>query len=238
MRNILISGANRGIGLKIAYKELQEGNRISLGVRDIEAIKGSIIDPKKWKEGQVIVNKYDALNINTAKDWIKNTIAQFGSFDTLINCSGSLSKVPFLYKEEEKNEILETMNINFFSVWELCKLSWENLAASDRGRIITLVSMSGKRSKGDLAAYSASKFALMGLCQTMRNKGWDENIRVTAICPGWVNTRMAKRLNSINKYDMSQPEDIADICSMILKLPKQSVPFEIQINCNLENQVI
>ena len=92
MRNILISGANRGIGLKIAYKELQEGNRLSLGVRDMESIKGSIIDPKNWKKGQVIVNKYDALNINTAKDWIKNTIAQFGSFDTLINCSGSLSK--------------------------------------------------------------------------------------------------------------------------------------------------
>ena len=39
--------------------------------------------------------------------------------------------------------------------------------------------MSGKRSKGDLAAYSSSKFALMGLCQTMKNKGWDKNIRIS-----------------------------------------------------------
>ena len=44
MRTILISGANRGIGLNIAYKELKEGNRISIGVRDIESVKGSIID--------------------------------------------------------------------------------------------------------------------------------------------------------------------------------------------------
>ena len=99
MRNILISGANSGIGLKIAYKELLEGNRLSLGVRDTEAIKGSILDPNKWKKGQVIVNRYDALNINTSKEWIKNTTGIFGSIDTLINCAGTLSKVPFLYKE-------------------------------------------------------------------------------------------------------------------------------------------
>ena len=45
MRTILISGANRGIGLNIAHKELKEGNRISVGIRDLEALKGSIIDP-------------------------------------------------------------------------------------------------------------------------------------------------------------------------------------------------
>ena len=234
MRKILISGASSGIGLRIAYKELQEGNQLSIGIRDTQSIKGTIIDPQKWEEGQIIVNRYDALDITTAKEWIRNTKNTFGGFDTLINCSGVLSRVPFLYKENERKEVLKTMTINFLSVWELCKLSWESLSSSNNGRIITLVSMSGKRSKGDLAAYTSSKFALMGLCQTMRNKGWDQNIRVTAICPSWVNTKMASNVNTINKNEMSQPEDIAEICSMILKLPKQSVPFEILVNCNLE----
>ena len=234
MRSILISGASSGIGLHIAHKELSEGNRVSIGIRDLESIKGTIIDPHKWKKGQIIVNKYDALDDRTAKDWIRNTNNKFGGFDTLINCAGILSRIPFLHKEEDKNEIIKVMSINFFSVWELCKLSWENLSSSNNGRIITLVSMSGKRSKGDLAAYSSSKFALMGLCQTMRNNGWEKNIRVTAICPSWVNTKMASKVNAIRKNEMTQPKDIADICSMILKLPKQSVPFEISVNCNLE----
>ena len=47
MRTILISGANRGIGLSIAHKELKEGNRISVGIRDLESLKRSIIDPNK-----------------------------------------------------------------------------------------------------------------------------------------------------------------------------------------------
>ena len=61
MRTILISGANRGIGLNIAHKELQEGNRISVGIRNLESLKGSFIDPKKWPKGRILVNEYDAL---------------------------------------------------------------------------------------------------------------------------------------------------------------------------------
>ena len=48
MRTILISGASSGIGLNIAYKELKNGNRISIGIRDLDSIKGSIIDPNIW----------------------------------------------------------------------------------------------------------------------------------------------------------------------------------------------
>ena len=234
MRTILISGANSGIGLKIAYKQLSEGNRVSLGVRDIKSLEGSIIDPELWPKNQISINHYDALDDNSPRDWITNTNYKFGGFDTLINCAGIFSRVPFLYKDEEKNEIDKTMKVNFTSVWELCRLSWENLCLSNNGRIITLVSMSGKRSKGDLPAYSSSKFALMSLCQTMRNKGWDKNLRITAICPSWVNTKMASEVKSIKKEAMTQPEDIAELCSTILKLPKQSVPFELSINCNLE----
>ena len=234
MRTILISGANRGIGLNIAYRELKEGNRISAGIRDIESIKGSIIDPNKWPEGKIIINKYDALDKSSAKKWISNTLNKFGGFDSVINCSGVLSNVPFLFKDGDEKEILNTLNINFLGIWNLCRLSWEHLCVSGKGRIIVLVSMSGKRSKGDLAAYSSSKFALMGLCQTMKNKGWDKNIRISAICPSWVNTKMAENISSLDKKNMTQPEDIAEICSTILKLPTQSVPFEIALNCNYE----
>ena len=234
MRTILVSGANSGIGLKIAYRELKEGNRISIGIRDIKSIKGSLIDPKKWPHEQIIINKYDALDKLSAEKWIKNTTDKFGSFDTIINCSGVLSRVPFLYEDGDQEKILNTFNINFFAIWNLCRLSWEQLCLSKNGRIIVLVSMSGKRSKGDLAAYSSSKFALMSLCQTMKNKGWAQDIRVTAICPSWVNTKMAKNVSSLEKSKMTQPEDIAEICTTILKLPIQSVPFEIALNCNYE----
>ena len=163
MRTILISGASRGIGLNIAHKELKEGNRISVGIRNLESLKGSVIDQNKWPKGRIIINEYDALNKISAENWIKNTVDKFGGFDSVINCSGVLSKVPFLFKDGDEEDILNTLNVNFLAIWDLCRLSWDHLCNSGRGRIIVLVSMSGKRSKGDLAAYSSSMFALMGL---------------------------------------------------------------------------
>ena len=94
--------------------------------------------------------------------------------------------------------------------------------------------MSGKRSKGRLAAYTTSKFALLGLCQTMRNEGWEAGIRVTAICPGWVNTDMAAAVQAIPAEAMTQPQDIAALSAELLRLPNSAVPFELAINCTLE----
>ena len=85
-----------------------------------------------------------------------------------------------------------------------------------------------------MAAYTASKFALLGLCQTMRNEGWEAGIRVTAICPGWVNTDMAAAVQAIPAEAMTQPQDIAALSAELLRLPNSAVPFELAINCTLE----
>ena len=91
--------------------------------------------------------------------------------------------------------------------------------------------MSGKRSKGRWAGYVTSKFALMGLCQTMRNEGWEHGIRVTAICPGWVNTDMVKGISPVAPDAMTQPDDLAALSSRLLELPPQAVPFELAVSC-------
>ena len=126
MRTILISGASSGIGQNIAYRELKNGNRISIGIRDLESVKGSIIDPSNWSKEKILINKYDALNKLSAKEWVENTLNKFGAFDTLINCSGILSKIPFLYKEGDEEEILNTFNINLMTS-EKEKISFSGL---------------------------------------------------------------------------------------------------------------
>jgi NAD(P)-dependent dehydrogenase (short-subunit alcohol dehydrogenase family) len=94
--------------------------------------------------------------------------------------------------------------------------------------------MSGKRVKGRMAGYPVSKFALMGLCQSMRNEGWDKGIRVTAICPSWVNTDMAHAVTAVEPAAMTQPEDLASLSSSLLSIPNAAVPFELAMNCSLE----
>jgi NAD(P)-dependent dehydrogenase (short-subunit alcohol dehydrogenase family) len=78
-----------------------------------------------------------------------------------------------------------------------------------------------------------SKFALQALGQAMRNEGWEAGIRVTSLCPGWVNTAMASQVPS-DPLAMIQPEDIAEIVATLLQLPNAAIPQEIALNSELE----
>ena len=234
MRKILISGASRGIGKAIAIKLLNEGHSISIGVRKKESLINSPLDPKSNNLERLIVHKYDANVRSSSKEWVQNTVKKFKNIDTIIHCAGIFKKTNLIFNDAEMQDIEDIWKVNVMGPWILTKDSWKYLSTSNSARIIVLVSMSGKRSKGSLASYSMSKFALMSLCQTMKNEGWNQGIRVTAICPGWVNTDMAKGINHYPKENMTQAIDIANICSNLLELPNASVPFEIALNCQLE----
>ena len=244
MRTLLISGASRGIGRAVAERALADGHRLSLGLRDLEALKRTALDPDLAGSDRVLLCPYAAEDPAAAQAWVEATNEHFGGFDSVIHSAGIFSRVPLLFEESEQPEIAHTINVNLMGPWWLTRAAWPQLASHGEGRIQVLVSMSGKRSKGRLAAYSASKFALLGLCQTMRNEGWAAGIRVTAICPGWVNTDMAAAVRrgpsqswptqSMEAEAMTQPEDIASISSELLRLPNRAVPFEIAVNSSLE----
>ena len=74
----------------------------------------------------------------------------------------------------------------------------------------------------------------MALCLSMRNEGFDHGIRVTAICPSWVNTAMPLSVSSVPAESMTQPQDLACLMGRLLVLPDAAVPFEILVNCALE----
>ena len=234
MRKILISGASRGIGKAIALKLLKEGHSISLGVREKKDLINTPLDPNSNNPERYIVHKYDATIKNSSLKWVQTTVKAFKNIDTLIHCAAVFKRTNLIFDDNEMLDIENLWKVNVMGPWILTKDSWKYLSMNNSARIIVLVSMSGKRSKGNLAGYSMSKFALMSLCQTMRNEGWEKGIRVTAICPGWVNTDMARDINYFPKLDMTQPKDIANICSNLLQLPNSSVPFEIAVNCQLE----
>ena len=234
-RTLLISGASRGIGRAIAERALADGHRLSLGVRDPSALQGTPLgEGAHQKPQRVLIHPYEARKEGDAESWVAASRAHFGGLDTLIHSAGVFSRVGLLYDDSEAAEIETLWQVNVLGPWQLSRAAWADLAASGDGRIITLVSMSGKRVKGSLAGYAASKFALMALCQSMRNEGWEAGIRVTALCPSWVNTDMAASVTSLPPEAMTQPQDLAQICADLLGLPARAVPFELAVNCQLE----
>ncbi|MCP9820749.1 SDR family NAD(P)-dependent oxidoreductase [Synechococcus sp. Cruz-9H2] len=229
-RTLLISGASSGIGRAIATGLAAEGHRLSLGVRSPQALESTSLEPS----AQVLLHTYEATQPASAEDWVTATVGRFGSIDGLIHCAGVFSRAGLLFGAEEAAEPERIWTVNLMGPWWLTRSAWPWLVRSGRGRIITLVSMSGKRVRGGLAAYATSKFALMALCDCMRQEGWDAGIRVTAICPSWVNTEMAAGVQAIPRQEMTQPEDLAAQVSLLLALPASAVPFELAISCQRE----
>lgn len=235
LRTLLISGASRGIGRAIAERALAEGHRLSLGVRDPTGLPaGRLLEAVRRCPEQVLLHPYDACDPSQASTWVAATLAHFGGIDGLIHCAGVFSRVGLLFEDGQEQDIEALWRVNLMGPWWLTRAAWPALVASGDGRVITLVSMSGQRVKGPLAAYPCSKFALMALCQSMRNEGWDAGLRVTAICPGWVNTSMASQVTALPASAMTQPEDLAALAAQLLRLPASAVPFELNINCVLE----
>jgi NAD(P)-dependent dehydrogenase (short-subunit alcohol dehydrogenase family) len=186
-------------------------------------------------DDRVLVAGYEATDPSSAGHWVEASLRRFGGIDTVIHCAGVFSRVEVVFADGQEAQIERLWRVNVMGPWWLSRAVWPALRASGRGRVITLVSMSGKRVLGRVtAAYASSKFALMGLCHAMRNEGWDDGIRVTAICPSYVNTDMAAAVEGVAPEAMTQPEDLAAHVSLLLRLPASAVPFELAVSCQRE----
>ncbi len=220
---ILITGANRGIGNAIAKHLKSQGYRLSLGVRQ----------PEKYIDGLEDEHRhfFDATDTDSADAWVASALLEFNRIDGLINCAGILK--PFGINDDE-SALDEMWNVNVKGTLRISKAALPYLCASGSGRIINLVSMSGKRIKGQNIGYGMTKYAQLALSHGLRNIGWNRGVRVTAICPSWVKSDMAKTHSTMEVDEMTQPEDIARIAAMLIELPNSAAINEVAVNCNLE----
>ena len=233
-RVILISGASSGIGLAIAKFLLNEGYSLSLGVRNIEK---TIELLSKCKSQNYIVNKFEATELKTIDSWVDNTIKRFGQIDGLINNAGILKIVSF--DEGEIEDLNELWKVNVVAPFYLTKLCLPHIKKTNNGRIINIASTDGKRYRESVSVgYSMVKHALISMSHATRNAGWDDGIRVTAICPGAVDTNLLNGIPGVTaSKDRLKPETIAYTVAYILSLPNTASVSELPINTRLESTI-
>lgn len=222
-RVAMISGAGRGIGAAVAERLAAEGWDLSLGLRR-GAEAGSPLG---------LTHRFDAREPETAAAWVEATVARFGRIDALVNNAGIMIPKSVIAAEEAELDAL--LEVNVKAPLRLARAAWPWLAASGRGRIVTIVSLSGKRVKtAHSGLYSVSKFAALALAHALRHAGWEAGVRSTALCPGFVATDMARDLTDKDPATMTQPEDLARIVALLLDLPNTASVAELPINCALE----
>ncbi|CAM5763014.1 short-chain dehydrogenase [Labrys miyagiensis] len=229
-RVAMISGANRGIGAAIAGHLSEQGWALSLGVRN----------PAAWRPGpdaaDVLVHGFDARQPGSEEKWVQATAEKFGRIDAVIANAGIASGRTVI--EAEDGELDDLFQVNVRSPLRLVRSAWPWLVRAGTGRVVTIVSLSGLRVKSAKSGlYATSKFAALAMTHAIRHAGWDDGIRATAICPGFVATDMAFALSARAPEEMTQPADVARLVATVLDLPNTASVTEIPINSVLEEML-
>ena len=222
----MLSGANRGIGATIATRLAADGYRLSLGARRLDALAESAPD---IGADRLLLNHHEATDIDSARRWVEATVEQFGGIDVLINCAGIVDRNAL---ESMDEEVLDDMwAVNVKGPLRLTRLALPHLRQSGSGRVINMASLSAKRIRGDaIVGYSMTKYALLALSHAIRQIGWDDGIRVTAVCPGPVATDMMDP----DDDTITQPSDVADLVATMIALPNTASVSELLISCRME----
>lgn len=188
---IVISGASSGLGVCLAKK--------FIGTGDI--VFGASKTKKNWVAAKKIIrktNRFSLFSLDLSKEqnvnrFLSTVFKKAGKIDVLINCTGyagSLSRVENL----RLSEFQKYISYNLFTAFLMCKHVIPIFRKQNGGIIVNISSMAGKRAVPQLAAYSASKFGVLALSQSIAKENLDSNFKCITICPGGINTRMRARL--------------------------------------------
>lgn len=219
-KNALITGAGKGIGKAVAIALAKEGVNIVLIARtqaDIDEVAQEI----NTYDVKTLALTADVADINSVNLAIEKAIASFQTIDILINNAGIAAFGKFL--ELEPSEWERIIQVNLMGVYYVTRAILPNMIERQTGDIINISSTAGLNGNALTSAYSASKFALLGLTDSLMQEMRKHNIRVTALTPSTVATDMAKELNLTdgNPEIVMQAEDIAELLIAQLKLNRR-----------------
>jgi 3-oxoacyl-[acyl-carrier protein] reductase len=219
-KNALITGAGKGIGKAVTIALAQEGVNVILLARtqsDIDEVAKEV----KALGVKSFALTADVADINSVNNAVEKALAEFKSIDILINNAGIAAFGNFLELEPAAWERI--IQVNLMGTYYVTRAVLPNMIERQTGDIINISSTAGLNGNALTSAYSASKFAVLGLTDSLMQEVRKHNIRVTALTPSTVATDMAKelKLTDGNPDKVMQSEDIAELIIAQLKLNRR-----------------
>ena len=185
-----ITGASSGIGEALAYALNKKGARLILSARREEELnrvkEGCGGDPDRVK-----ILPLDLKETEVLKQKAEEAESFFGGVDLLFNNGGISQRA--LALEAEMESVRHLMEINFFGTIALTKEIVPGMIKRGHGHVIVTSSVMGKFGTRQRSAYAASKHALHGWFDCLRQEVEDKGVNVTLVCPGFVRTEIAKK---------------------------------------------
>lgn len=225
-KTAVVTGGTKGIGYAVAEALLSEGASVLICARKENELAAA--SERLAKKGNVVGAVCDVRDEGQVRDAIKRCVDSFGGVDLLINNAG----VGYFGKTVEEmtaDEFRQTLETNLFGVFYFCHHAIPLLKKRGGGYIINISSLAGQNPHPRMAAYNASKFALNGFSEALMQEVRQDDIKVSYICPGSVNTEFGGDEAGPEKAWQLQPQDIADTILYLLRGDKRALPSKIEI---------
>lgn len=190
-QHILITGATGGIGYETAKEVVRAGGDITITGRKKEKLAQLKEECATIKENvKVYMSVADLNDQQDRTRLIREAEDELGPIDGLVNSAGVAGGG--LLEELEEKTLRDVMELNYFSTVLFTQDVFTSMKQSGRGAIVNLSSLSGLRGTHGNTAYSASKFAITGFTQSFAIEAIGHDVRVNAVCPGYVDTEMGR----------------------------------------------
>lgn len=225
----IITGASQGIGKTLAIGFAQKGYKTILLARSLEQMEfianEIAILPNAPKPE---IHQVDLLDFDAVKEIIGKVELNYGKIDVVVNNAGIYITGSVTHPVEEYQNLL---NVNMVAPYNILQAVVPIMKKQKSGYIFNVASRAGKIGFPNVGSYCSSKFGLLGLNESLYKELADFNIKVTALCPSYVDTNMAREAGAtISGEEMIQTKDIMETINMLLKLSPHAYVKEIVID--------
>ncbi len=218
MPSALITGGSSGIGLAIARMLRDEGYALTLAARKLDRLETAAA------ELDAASLAVDVRDEESCARLVATHLERYGGLDVLVNCAGvgiagRLGDMPTKHFDLQQS-------VNLRGAFLVTREALPALREA-HGYVVNLASIAGTLATPGLGAYGAAKAALIALTRSLDREEAGHGVRVTAICPGFVDTPMAQ-WTGIPGQQMIQPDDCAELVRALLRLsPYARVPVVV-----------
>ena len=220
MRNVLVTGGSRGIGLGIVRKLTEVGFRaIAIARKESSEFTAALAEIEPRNAGSLRFVPFDLADIEGIADLVKSVRKEFGPIYGLVNNTGTSVEGTLALMPTAQMERL--VRLNTLSPMVMTKHVVRGMMADGGGRIVNISSIVASTGYSGLSVYSATKASLIGFTRSLAREVGKMNVTVNAVAPGFVDTDMTQTLKEehreqiVRRSALRRLVDVADVASAI-----------------------
>src|SRR5262245_35537988 len=226
-RVAIVTGGAKGIGKAIASSLLEHHGKVLICARNKAEIEGCVAELRAKSRGEIAGMACDVRNLEQVKELAAFAAERFGGIDILVNNAavGLFASISDM-TPEQWSQVIDT---NLTGVFYCCHSAIPYLKKRGGGYIINISSLAGKNPFKEGSAYNASKFGLNGFSEAIMQDLRYDNIRVSYVMPGSVNTRFGRHEVSSDTAWKLAAEDVAQVVIGLLQHDPRCLPSAVEM---------